>query len=278
MSQVRRAACAGLLRGTWRTKGSDGKGRRVSIEGLPTHLARRPIEDKVEKSIGHVWAVHLSLHVERNPRAVSAHDAAIEPAAPLQCLPDHDNQYGYRSRWPERTDADAVGLVPSWWKKKAKEMPATFNARVETVTEKPMFRSAFKRTRCLIPVSGYYEWRDTAGGKQPYYFTRRDGQVITIAGLWDEWKDTETGEPTKSCTMIITAANDFVAEVHDRMPVILEPAGFDGWLDRSSGIELLTPAPNDLLVRWPVSKRVNSSRASDEDPTLIDRIELATAS
>src|SRR5580704_16220865 len=141
------------------------------------------------------------------------------------------------------------GLVPSWWKKKAKEMPATFNARAETVAEKPMFRSAFKRTRCLIPVSG-----------------------------WDEWKDTETGEPTKSCTMIITAANDFVGEVHDRMPVILEQAGFDGWLDRSSGIELLTPAPNDLLVRWPVSKRVNSSRASDEDATLIDRIELATAS
>ena len=62
----------------------------------------------------------------------------------------------------------------------------------------------------LIPISGYYEWQDTTGGKQPYYFTRRDGQVMTIAGLWDEWKDTETGEPTKSCTMIITAANDFV--------------------------------------------------------------------
>jgi putative SOS response-associated peptidase YedK len=157
-------------------------------------------------------------------------------------------------------------------------MPATFNARAETVAEKPMFRSAFKRTRCLIPVSGYYEWQDTAGGKQPYYFTRRDGQVITIAGLWDEWKDIETGEPTKSCTMIITAANDFVGEVHDRMPVILEQAGFDGWLDRSSGIELLTPAPDNLLVRWPVSKRVNSFRANDEDATLIDRIELATAS
>jgi putative SOS response-associated peptidase YedK len=170
------------------------------------------------------------------------------------------------------------GLVPSWWKKKAKEMPATFNARAETVAEKPMFRWAFKRTRCLMPVSGYYEWQGTAGGKQPYYFTRRDGQAITIAGLWDEWKDTETGEPTKSCTMIITAANDFVGEVHDRMPVILEPGGFDGWLDRSSGVELLTPAPNDLLVRWPVSKRVNSSRANDEDATLIDRIELAIVS
>ena len=92
---------------------------------------------------------------------------------------------------------------------------------------------------------------DTGGGKQPYYFTRRDGQVITIAGLWDEWKDTETGEPTKSCTMIITAANDFVAEVHDRMPVILEQAGFDGWLDRSSGLELLTPARMTCLSGGP---------------------------
>src|SRR6202051_3297703 len=109
MSQVRRAACAGLLRGTWRTESSDSKSRRVSIEGLPTHLARGPIEDKVEKSIGHVWAIHLPLHVERNPRSLSAYDAAVEPAAALQCVPDHDNQYGYRSRWPERTDPDAVG-------------------------------------------------------------------------------------------------------------------------------------------------------------------------
>src|ERR1700674_534620 len=108
MSQVRRAACAGLLRGTWRTESSDSKSRRVSIEGLPTHLACGPIADKVEKSIGHVWAVHLSLHVERNPRAVSAHDTAVEPAAALQCVPDND-QYGYRSRWSERTNPDAVG-------------------------------------------------------------------------------------------------------------------------------------------------------------------------
>jgi putative SOS response-associated peptidase YedK len=87
------------------------------------------------------------------------------------------------------------GLVPSWWKKKAKETPATFNARAETVAEKPMFRSAFKRTRCLIPASGYYEWHATPTGKQPYYFTAHDGSPLTIAGLWDEWKDIETGEP-----------------------------------------------------------------------------------
>jgi SOS response associated peptidase (SRAP) len=79
------------------------------------------------------------------------------------------------------------GLVPSWWSKPLKEMKlATFNARVETVAEKPIFRGAFQRTRCLIPASGYYEWNDASDGKQPYYFTLRDGTPITIAGLWDD--------------------------------------------------------------------------------------------
>src|SRR2546430_6040647 len=73
-------------------------------------------------------------------------------------------------------------LIPPWWKKSLKELPATFNARAETVAEKPMFRDAFRRSRCLIPASGYYEWQDTPGGKQPYCFTRRDGAPVTIAG------------------------------------------------------------------------------------------------
>jgi putative SOS response-associated peptidase YedK len=163
------------------------------------------------------------------------------------------------------------GLVPSWWKKKAKEAPATFNARAESVAEKPMFRSAFKRTRCIIPASGYYEWEDTPAGKQPHYFTRRDGDVISIAGLWDEWKDIETGEPVKSCAMIITEANTFVGQVHDRMPVILEPGHFDPWLSGAAGTELLKPAADDILQRWPVSKRVNKSTTDDGDATLIDR-------
>jgi len=98
------------------------------------------------------------------------------------------------------------GLVPRWWSKPLKELMrlSTFNARVETVTTKPFFREAFKRTRCIIPASGYYEWQDTPDGKQPHYFTRTDGQVISFAGLWDEWKDRATGETLKSCTMIIT--------------------------------------------------------------------------
>jgi hypothetical protein len=82
-----------------------------------------------------------------------------------------------------------------------------------------------------MPVSGYYEWEDTPGGKQPHYFTARDGSpVLTIAGLWDEWKNRETGERIKSCTMIIIEPNEFVAEVHDRMPVLLHPNQFEHWL------------------------------------------------
>jgi putative SOS response-associated peptidase YedK len=170
------------------------------------------------------------------------------------------------------------GLVPWWWSKPLKEMKlATFNARAESVAEKPMFRDAFKRKRCLIPASGYYEWQDTPGGKQPWYFTRADGEAVTTAGLWDEWKDKATGETLKSCTMIITEPNDFVAEVHDRMPVILEQGDFATWL-AGAGNELMKPAANDVLQRWPVSKRVNSSRASADDPTLIDRVELPGSS
>jgi putative SOS response-associated peptidase YedK len=171
------------------------------------------------------------------------------------------------------------GLIPSWWSKPLKEMRvATFNARAEAVARKPTFRDAFKRTRCLIPASGYYEWQDTPNGKQPYYFTRRDGQPITFAGLWDKWRNKQAGETINSCTMVITNANEFVADVHDRMPVVLEPDQFEPWLTGRAGMEVLKTAANDVLQKWPVSKRVNSSRASDDDATLADRIEIMVVS
>ena len=139
------------------------------------------------------------------------------------------------------------GLVPYWWKDKANKTPATFNARAETVQEKPLFRAAFKRTRCLIPISGYFEWKTMPDGKQPYYFSRVDGAPITVAGLWDEWKDIETGEPLKSCTMIIATANEFTSDTHDQMLVILEAGAFAPWLSGGAGTELLQPAANDVL-------------------------------
>jgi putative SOS response-associated peptidase YedK len=167
------------------------------------------------------------------------------------------------------------GLIPGWWKRPLKEMRlATFNARADTITEKSMFRESFQRRRCLIPVSGYYEWADTADGKQPYYFTRRDGQSITIAAIQNGWVDPETREAVRSCAMVITEANKVVAEVHDRMPVILEAADFEQWErgDVKDAAALMKPAGEDVLLKWPVSKRVNSSRTSDDDATLIVRL------
>jgi putative SOS response-associated peptidase YedK len=189
------------------------------------------------------------------------------PTTPIDAVIERD---GKRELLPMRWS-----LIPSWWSKPLKEMKvATFNARAETVADKPMFRDAFRRTRCLIPASGYYEWQDTPEGKQPYYFTRRDGDPITMAGLWATWHDRQAGETVRSCAMVITDANEFVAEVHDRMPAVLEPDQFEPWLSGNPGIELLKPAANDVLQGWPVSKRVNSSRASDDDLSLIDPISV----
>jgi putative SOS response-associated peptidase YedK len=170
------------------------------------------------------------------------------------------------------------GLVPAWWSKPLKELRlATFNARVETVAEKPFFRSSFKRKRCLIPATGYYEWHTEGKEKQPYYFTRRDGQTIAIAGLWDEWKNPETKKPLLSCTMIIGPANKFVSQIHERMPVILEAKDFEQWEhgDVKDAAALMKPASEDVLQKWSVSKRVNSSRADGDDATLIEKTELA---
>jgi putative SOS response-associated peptidase YedK len=118
--------------------------------------------------------------------------------------------------------------------------------------------------------------QDTANGKQPWYFTARDASpLLSAAGLWDSWNNKETGERIKSCTMIITEPNDFVAEVHDRMPVLLMPEQFEHWLSGEMGVEELKPAPNDYLQRWAVSKRVNSSKADKDDPSLVSQVALA---
>jgi putative SOS response-associated peptidase YedK len=124
---------------------------------------------------------------------------------------------------------------------------ATFNARIETVTTKPFFREPFKHRRCLNPMSGYYEWEDAPKGKTALVLHRR--LAVADGGLWDQWKNKETGERIKSCTMIISDPNEFVAEVHDRMPVLLMPDQFDHWLSGNMGIEELKPISNDYLQR-----------------------------
>lgn len=166
------------------------------------------------------------------------------------------------------------GLIPAWWKKPLKELPSTFNARAETVAEKPMFRAAFKSRRCIIPASGYYEWTGKAGAKTPHYFTAPTGQPLAFAGLWDAWRDPETGETIQSATIIVGAANRWASRYHDRMPVLLAPSNVGAWLSGQGGAELLTPAPEDSLRECIVSSRVNRSGEGNDDPSLIAPIEL----
>lgn len=166
------------------------------------------------------------------------------------------------------------GLVPGWWKKTLKEVPATFNARSETVAEKPMFRSAFKARRCVIPASGWYEWMDTKTGKQPYYFVQADDGIAMIAGLWETWVNPETKSEVLSATMMITEPNTYVSQFHDRMPVLLTKPDAMSWLNGSKGVELLHPPPNDAVKAWPVDRKVNSSK-TPSSPDLIKPVKLS---
>ncbi|RVT99114.1 SOS response-associated peptidase [Rhodovarius crocodyli] len=165
------------------------------------------------------------------------------------------------------------GLIPAWWKKTAKEVPATFNARAETVTEKPMFRGAWKaRRRCIIPVSGFYEWETRGKAKIPHLFTAADGApILSIAGMWEAWRDPK-GEAITSCTMIVTSPNAWMERYHDRMVVVLEPEQHEAWLSGEIGEEGLVAAREDLLREHIVDSRVNRTGVGDDDPTLLQPV------
>lgn len=162
------------------------------------------------------------------------------------------------------------GLIP-FWAKDAKIAYRTINARAETVAEKPAFRAAFKARRCLVPASGFYEWQVREGGpKQPWYIRGKDGAPLTFAGLWERWENPEGA--VESCTIIVTDANDFMRRLHHRMPVIIDAAAFDAWLDPKSGEDQspLRPCPDDWLEAWPVSTHIN--KPANDDHKCIERV------
>ncbi len=162
------------------------------------------------------------------------------------------------------------GLVPVWWKKPLKDVPATFNARAETVAQKPMFRDAFRKRRCIIPASGFFEWTGGKGEKVPHLFTAGDGSpVLAFAGLWDRWTDPASGDEVLSATIIVSGASEWMTPYHDRMPVLLGVDYFDGWLDGTLGPEALKPAAEEALQEWIVSSRVNRTGHGDDDPTIV---------
>jgi putative SOS response-associated peptidase YedK len=162
------------------------------------------------------------------------------------------------------------GLVPSW-SKDAPTSKGLINARAETITEKPSFREAFKKRRCIIPASGFYEWQKKGtGAKQPFYFYLKEKEVFGFAGLWEEWLDKQTGELLETCTIITTEANDVLKPVHDRMPVILQSDGYDEWLDTkvkdtSRLRELLKPYSAKEMDSHAVSRSVNIPEVDSTD-------------
>lgn len=169
------------------------------------------------------------------------------------------------------------GLVPAWVKDPRK-FALLFNARAESAADKPAFRAAMRHRRCLFPASGFYEWRRGPGKtKQPYWIRPRDGGLVAFTGLWETWPDRDGGEIDTAC-ILTTNANETVAAVHDRMPVVIFPADFDRWLNTDhfrpeDVVDLLRPAPDSLFEAVPVSQRVNA--AANDDPGLQEPMDAA---
>lgn len=240
-------------------------------------------------------------------------ETAISGSGLPEGLPEHEADYNVtpraevlvvRERPPRGEDAAEHahatrvlslvrwGLVPSW----AKDLSVgdrMINARAESVTEKPAFRRAFAKRRCIVPADAFYEWKvgsrpprhqasaepgatGRKGPRQPYCIRRRDGEPLAFAGLWEIWRNPRIDDAdapdawVRSCTIITTRANGVLAPIHDRMPVVLDEASWDEWLEPANHDiaalgALLVPAPDDWVEAYPVSTRVNSPKHNDAD-------------
>ncbi len=173
------------------------------------------------------------------------------------------------------------GLIPAWARDPAIGHKL-INARSETAAEKPSFRTAFRHRRCLIPADGFYEWQRRGRTRQPWLFGFRDGAPLVFAGLWERWTvsadaaltgsfaERRPGDVVETCTILTTSANETVAPVHGRMPVILPPNAWSAWL---AGEEVsLDPCPTDAMTAWPVSTHVNLP--SNDDPRCVEPVAL----
>lgn len=190
--------------------------------------------------------------------------------APQERLPTVQNDE------PETIDQVEWGLIPSWVDY-PDDFPLLINARAETVAEKPAFRSAFEKRRCLVIADGFYEWKGERGSKQPYRVEHIDKELFAYAGLWETWND--NGDSRETLTIITTEANEVVKPIHDRMPVMLEPDEEDRWLEADDSDELkalLDPFPDDLTNAYPITKKVND--ASYERPDVIEPVDIGEQS
>lgn len=240
-----------------------------------------------------------------SPQLLADRFGIDETVLPEGKLPEHEADYNVtpraqvlvvRERPARGEDHDATrvlslvrwGLVPSW----AKDLSMgdrMINARAESVASKPAFRKAFTKRRCIVPADAFYEWKvgerparehgasaGRRGPRQPYCVRRRDGEPFAFAGLWEIWRDPAVADPdapdawVRTCTIVTTRANGVLAPIHDRMPVVLDEASWDEWLDPANHDldalgALLVPAPDDSVEAYPVSTRVNSPEHNDAD-------------
>lgn len=189
----------------------------------------------------------------------------------------------------QREDRRAItayrwGLVPHW-ATDAKSASRMFNARAETITASPAFREAFRRRRCIVPVDSFYEWKREGTVRQPYRVSRVDGRPLALAGLWAGWRDLETKEVRRTFTIVTTTPNEAMADLHDRMPVVLDDTLWDRWLidgraddthvDEGELLAMLLPTDTAALRIYPVNRYVNDVRR--DGPALIEPLSPATA-
>jgi putative SOS response-associated peptidase YedK len=182
----------------------------------------------------------------------------IAPSQPIPIIRDTDSgREMVLAKW---------GLVPHW-SKEPKIKYSTINARIETVAEKPVYRTPFKHRRCLIPADDFYEWKVVDGSKIPHYIRMRDGDAFALAGLWDPWE--AEGERLESCSLIVMPANEVMKPLHERMPAIIAPAHYDLWLDpkvtdKAEIMGYLNSTPSGQLMTYPISPWVNSPKHDDD--------------
>jgi len=194
----------------------------------------------------------------------------ISPSQEILTILNHEKPEMIFTRW---------GLIP-FWAKDGKIGSRMFNARAETLHEKPSFRDALIKKRCIIPADGFYEWKKSGKAKTPNFIHMKDGKPFALAGLWDRWIDRATGNSIASSTIITTTPNSLIEDIHDRMPAILRPEHYALWLSPSRQpaqtlMNCLMPAPADAMIAYEVSPMVNNP--ANNSPECINHLNLKTS-
>lgn len=222
--------------------------------------------------------IFLQFDVQGKPEVFLPSDWNISPTKNVFII-KADDHYGLK----RELATASWGLIPSW-SKDASHQASTINARAESVAEKPSFRAAFKSRRCLVPANGYFEWATEVGNfkhKQPFYISNQDGSLLSMAGLYEDWANPQTGEVLTTFSIITRESVGEISKVHHRMPVLLPNDLWAKWLSADSlskeqALEYLDlieiPKPDSGLVIYPVSTAVNNAR--NHGPELIAPVEL----